>query len=297
MEVLVRTTITDAMLVSSTAPEDSTAEWVSGATYAIGDLRWRATTHMVYERLTAGAGTTVPELAKADWKAKRPTNRWAMFDSQMNTVTQVASPLTVVLKPGNFNAVGAYGIQGATSVTVTVLDAPGGNVIRTWTSSLEESAPADWWEYWFMPFKPATDFVLSDIEPYVNAQITVTFTGPGTVGVAMLDVGDLRPMGDTQWGPESSPQDYSYVDIDSDGNNVVMKGKSAKDMSAVSEFDPGEANRIDDTVHELLGVPSMWIASRAPEHRPLRCFGLGTGKVTFPDRTRARLSLSVKGLI
>lgn len=42
--------------------------WVSGTTYAIGDARRCPTSLRVYNRRTAGAGTTVPSLDPTNWK-------------------------------------------------------------------------------------------------------------------------------------------------------------------------------------------------------------------------------------
>lgn len=41
--------------------------WVSGTTYAIGDVRWSPTTRYTYRRITAGAGTTDPSADAANW--------------------------------------------------------------------------------------------------------------------------------------------------------------------------------------------------------------------------------------
>ena len=41
--------------------------WVSGTTYAIGDVRWSPATRYVYRRITAGAGTTDPSADAPNW--------------------------------------------------------------------------------------------------------------------------------------------------------------------------------------------------------------------------------------
>ena len=43
---------------SAAAAGAGAAIWVSGTTYAIGDVRWSPVTRYVYRRITAGAGTT-----------------------------------------------------------------------------------------------------------------------------------------------------------------------------------------------------------------------------------------------
>jgi hypothetical protein len=41
--------------------------WVSGTTYAIGDVRWSPATRYTYRRITAGAGTTDPSADPTNW--------------------------------------------------------------------------------------------------------------------------------------------------------------------------------------------------------------------------------------
>src|SRR3972149_10065958 len=45
------------------------AVWVSGTTYAIGDVRWSPLTYLSYRRKTSGAGTTDPSADGANWAA------------------------------------------------------------------------------------------------------------------------------------------------------------------------------------------------------------------------------------
>lgn len=43
------------------------AIWITGTTYAIGDVRWSPATNYVYRRLTAGAGATDPSADPTNW--------------------------------------------------------------------------------------------------------------------------------------------------------------------------------------------------------------------------------------
>jgi hypothetical protein len=45
------------------------AAWVSGTTYAIGDVRWSPLSYGSFRRRTAGAGTTDPSLDTTNWAA------------------------------------------------------------------------------------------------------------------------------------------------------------------------------------------------------------------------------------
>ncbi len=83
--------------------------WVSGTTYAIGDVRWSPANYMVYRRKTAGAGTTDPSADTTNWAfaaSGRPQlvvvtgtsvtassgGRYALTNVALTTVTLPLSP-------------------------------------------------------------------------------------------------------------------------------------------------------------------------------------------------------------
>ena len=58
-----------AMLNAAIATVGAT-KWVSGTTYAIGDVRWSPIDYLAYRRKTAGAGTSDPSADAANWAAQ-----------------------------------------------------------------------------------------------------------------------------------------------------------------------------------------------------------------------------------
>jgi len=56
-----------AASAQAAATSAGAAIWVSGTTYAIGDVRWSPVTRYVYRRITAGAGTTDPSADATNW--------------------------------------------------------------------------------------------------------------------------------------------------------------------------------------------------------------------------------------
>lgn len=303
LSVLAPVTITDAMLTSSTAAENDYAIYDPTATYAVGARCISTVTHRIYECMIAGnqghdptdinnrAGTTIY------WKDVAPTNKWAMFDNEASTQTIHASSLTVVLVPGVMNSIYLAGVD-AELLTISMKDKPGGTVVYTASSSLEASAPADYYEYFFDRFNPQTDYLANDVPPYSAGELTVTLSrGSGNVAVGVLVVGDLKPLGETQYGAKAKPKTYSYINIDQYGNNQIVRGKSAKDVTATSFVDIDEANSILDAITALLDVPSVWVGTDLPQYTGLRAFGLGSAEMTYVDAETCELSLTVQGLI
>ena len=82
MRLIRPTTLTDAMLTSSTAPETDYPAWSSVTAYAVGTRVILATTHRRYEALATSTNVS-PSTDPTKWLDLGPTNRWAMFDARV----------------------------------------------------------------------------------------------------------------------------------------------------------------------------------------------------------------------
>lgn len=310
LSILAPITITDALLSSSTVAEndgvaDGGAIAYNAATpYALAARCISTTTHRIYESAQAAntghdptdINNRVPA-ATAWWIDVGPTNKYAMFDGVVSTPTVDASPLTVVIEPGFFNAVVGFGFD-ADTLTITVKDAPGGNVIYSDYNTLENSLPSDYYDYFYAPYKVQRDYIDFGIEQYLLAEVTLTFThSSGDISVGMLALGDLRPLGETQYGAKVKPKTYSYIKVDEFGNNTIMHRKTANDLSATAYLAVDDANRVLETITELLDVPCAVIGSTLPQHSGMRVFGLLSGEISYDQPNDCLLTATVQGLI
>lgn len=289
-------------------PEDTNPAWSSKATYVAGDRRYLASTHRVYEATGATGNTDKDPSLPANqynaagqatfWIDVGPTNRYAMFDGLITTQTSAASPLVITMTPGAFNGFALFGID-ADSFSVTVKDAPSGNVIYSEpTTPLEGSMPADYYEYFFDRFKPLRQFIRAGIEPYGSSEITLTLNkATGPVKLGMFAIGDLRPIGIPQRDAKVEPQDFSYFKQDAFGNSTVKKRANATGMSISCVMDIAEAGTVLDTVKEVLGIPVVVVGSEATMYEWLTVFGLISGSMTPNPYPYVRLSITVKGFI
>jgi pimeloyl-ACP methyl ester carboxylesterase len=103
MRLIRPTTLTDAMLTSSTAPETDYPAWSSATAYAVGARVILTATHRRYEALAASTNVS-PSTDPTKWLDLGPTNRWAMFDARVGTATSRAASLQVGLAPGAIDA-------------------------------------------------------------------------------------------------------------------------------------------------------------------------------------------------
>lgn len=308
MNILVPMSLTDAMLSSSTIAEPDTTEtaWNAATNYTVGTRVIRTSTHRVYENLIAGVDATPPEDALLGttprWLGVGPTNRWAAFDHLVNTQSAAVTPLTYVLRPGFFNAVAFYGLDGA-DISVSVKDAPGGTVIFTYSGSLQEP-PLDWYDWAFGQIRLLTKLVLKDIVPYPDAELTITITAATgvTVKAGFIVIGDFRPLmgdgvfGGTETGAAAEPITYSYISTDAFGTTRIKRRKSATDLRVRVFMSPEDADYALASVQEVLDVPACWIATAEQGFAGLNVFGLGSGSLSYDDG-RSVLNLNVKGFI
>jgi hypothetical protein len=304
LSVLVPKAISSAMLISSTVTQPAAGEpaWNAATNYTAGTVVSRSTTNRIYACVTPGIDATFPENSIPGvslvprWIEKGATNRWLMFDGEVSSQTVTTSPMTVVIKPGAFNAIALFGVE-ASNIAVTVKDSTGGNVIFSYSAAMEGSAPDDYYDYFFADYSPQSDLVLDRIDQYRNAEITLTLTSGGAIKCGLLAIGDLKPLGATLYGAKAKPKTYSYIKVDEFGNNKIVKRKAAKDMSMSAYVAASEANAVLATVTELLDVPCLWIGSSLPKYSGLRVFGLGSGELSYDYQNHCILSINVQGLI
>lgn len=303
LSVLIPVALTDAMFTSSTAPETDYAAYNAATNYALAQRCISTVTHRIYESLIAGNLNNDPTNINnrigttPKWLDVGPTNKWAMLDGEVGTPTTLASPLTVVFRPGFFNGIYLGGLD-AEQLDITVKDAPAGNTIYTYSGALEGSAPPDYYEYFFDPFKPLRDFVASGIDQYNAAEITMSLTSASApVSCGMFQLGDLRPLGSTQYGAKAKPKTFSYIKINDYGENEIVHRKKAKDLTLSAWLAREEADSVLDTINGLLDVPCIWIGNPAAGYAGQRAFGLGSAEISYEHKNDCLLTLNVNGLI
>lgn len=307
LSVLQPISITDAMFISSSVTETDYSAYNAATTYALGAYCISTTTHRVYQSLIGGnfnhdptdINNRVTNLENIIyWLDYGPTNKWAALDGKVSTQTIGTSPLTIVISPGFFNCLYLGGLE-ADTLTVTVRDNTAGNIVyASGTINLEQSTPTDYYDYFFSPFKPKTKYLISGIEAYYLAEMTIVLTKvTGSVKCGLCATGDLSNLGTTLNGATATPKTYSYIDIDKFGNNTIIKRKAATDMSLTAFLDTTEATSVLQRVQAVLDVPCVWVASECVNYSSLTIFGLGSANLTYVDSSKSELSLTVQGLI
>lgn len=274
MKVLKPLNVTDAVLTSSSIAEDDHPEWVSGTTYSVGDLRIRASTHRVYKRLTAGAGTTAPESDPTNWLDFAPTNRWAAFDQVVGTISKGPSPLTYVLQTGGVDSVALFELTGK-QVQVVLKDAPGGTVVYDRTVALDASSIESFYDWFFIEFEQKKAIALTDLPlQFAQAEMTVTITATGgDAEVGVLRPGTSSDLGETNYNATVGIEDYSKKDRDEFGNLVIVERAYSQRVSATMDVPTNAFARIFRTLASLRATPCVYIGTEVEGYEPMLVYG------------------------
>lgn len=295
MKVVKPVALTDAQIVSSNVPETDYPAYSPATDYAVGSKVIDG--HVIYECVQQPNVGHTPASNPLYWAVRGPTNRWAMFDTEVSSQTAIANTLTVVIKPGYINSLGLFGLEGS-SLTVTVTDGATGPVVYDRTLNLDGTLIIDWYQYFFEPSVQLGEVVLTDLPPYGNAYITVTITGGGTVKCGILAVGTVYVIGDTQRGATARIIDFSRKVTDPNtGATSLEKRKFSKAMTSTMEVPNVALNKVQRLLADLRATPCIWIGVDAATYEPLTIFGFYRDfSLEVAYSTTSYCSLEIEGL-
>lgn len=287
--------ITDAMIVSSTAPETEYAAYVATTDYAVGERSIYS--HKIWESVqTPNVGHT-PGTDALYWADKGATNQRAMFDALVSTQTVIASPLTTVIKPGYANSLTLFGLGGS-DIQVTARNGLAGPIVYDRAVSLDGSIITSLYEYFYEPFVQLSSVVLTDLPTYGDIHITVALTGPGDVKCGFLSAGTNYEIGDAQFGATVEIIDYSRKDTSASGVTTLMVGEFSKRLSAEVLVDNLRFNKVMRVLESLRATPCAWITTDVLGLEPLTVFGFYRGApLTVDNFTNSRCNIDIEGLV
>lgn len=266
--------IDPSMLTSSSAAEPGSGEtaWNGSAhSYAVGDVVYLASTHLVYRSRTAhtsGVGNT-PALAtidtpSTDWIALYPTNKYRMFDALRSTGTTIASGGTVVLTPGRrADSIGFAGLSNVGSIQIvgtrgatTVFDS---TLLNLSTRRIGTS----FYQFFFAPFTYKSEFALWNLPPFTDMVITITVNSPSGTGDCVIGdcvIGMQEYIGRVLSEPENDALNFSKIDRVFDGTATVIRRRNVPKNSQQVLIEKDDTSRIEALRERLNGVPAIYSA-------------------------------------
>lgn len=255
------------MLVSTTAT-NAEADWSSGTTYALGDIRTYASKR--WQSLQNTNLNHVPDVSPTWWSDLGADNKHAMFDTQVSTSTTAVTTLSVIYAPAAIiDTVALINVVAAT-VQIIVRDGLAGPIVYDKTAGISTDDVGDWYEYFFNdPLVERTQIVFYDIPPYLNAHVTLLFTNSTgeTVSVAQAVAGNVFTLGGTQYGADAGIIDYSLKETDEFGTITFVERAFSKRLNATVYVNNSELNRIQNLLYNIRAKPSVWIGSDDPNYQ------------------------------
>ena len=224
MDVIRPVKLTDAMLISSNVPETDYPVYNSGTTYADGAIVMVTTgEHRIYESLQAANTGHTPIDNPLWWLDLGPTNRWAMFDSVVNTQTSNPGNISFVLQPGGINSLGLMELEGS-SVTVELVDVGTSQIVYSRTENLQIQNAYNFYTHVFEPFAYKKHLIFTDIPTYATGMLQITITGINGAAAkcGVCTVGLARYLGMLQYRPTVGIIDYSTKKTDDFGRTTLV---------------------------------------------------------------------------
>lgn len=257
-----------------------------------------ASTHFLYESLQAGNTGNVPRVPESVWWVKvSSTNRWAMFDTTLNSVTTGSSVEVVIDFDSLVDSVVLLNLS-ASSVTVVIEDDSEGEVYNETHDLTATSGIITIWDYLFEPVYRDGALYLSGLPPVINGTITITVTeisSDALVQVGTCVIGSEVEVGGTQYGAGVGLQDYSTID-ENDYGFYGIQERSFSDTGSLQVY--VENSKVDMVVRllkSLRATACVYIGS--DDFKCTFYYGFPSDwNMTIPYTTHSILNIEIKGL-
>jgi hypothetical protein len=260
--------VAGGQLIASSVAETDAAEWSATAAYPTGVRVIKAATHRIYESVAAVSAGDDPEAASGKWLDVGPTNRWAMFDQALGSITTGDQNVTVTVNVGAIDA-------------VALLDVVAGTV-RVQAAGYDRTVPAGAGAITFLDL-PAT-----------QGPVTVTIAAPGTVSIGTLLVGHRVALGLTEASPTAGITDYSRKVVDDFGAVTIVQRAWAKRMTANALIRTVDVDVVANRIAAVRARPSLWIGQAGLDS--LTVYGFFKEFSIEVGESVSKLSLSIEGL-
>lgn len=296
MKVIKTIPFQTGMLLSSNTTE-TVANWDSATTYSINqEVNY---SNSIYVSLVGSNLNNQPATPSTFWIRKSANNKYSMFDEFVNTQSTRTSPLIVSVDPGGiFNSVAFFNLDGVSSINIVVTDGVAGPEVYNQTYTLDDTVITDWYMYFFEPYDLRTDLVITNLPPYANGVMQVTFTGSATVSVGNMVFGTVYSLGDTRIGAASGIRDYSVKEVNTFGITTLVQRTFSKRMSCSIFVSNSNLRAVQKTLSDIRATPSVWIGVDDSTYDVLSIFGYYKDfniEITYPSYSLC--SLEVEGLV
>lgn len=257
------------MLYSNLAENDvdDAPLWQQGQAVAKDQYRRRAETHKVYRALqavpTSGDGLAAPEYNPRDgsgnpyWLEWEPTNRWAAYDSTLDTPSAGGEILQWVVRPGQIVTALAALAMDATEIRIGAVTHTGAIVYRR-TRNLVLKTSRSWTDFLFKQIERRSDEALLDLPPFKTVMLCVTVYKPGsTAKVGDVKIGRREEIGELQIEPEVRTLRRSTIKDNGYGRMQFTKRPSSKLLNCNVWIDGSRVDTVTELINKYTAEPCV----------------------------------------
>lgn len=244
--------------------------WSNGTNYALDAIVTED--HQLFQAMKAGSGHRPTTSGLEYWLPLGPTNRWAMFDRQIETRTTHPREIKFeIAMNGRFDTLGLFTVDAA-AINVTVMKGAV-EVFNKSYSMTSYQGIANYWDHFFNPHPRRRKLYLTGLPIFAGLRLIVTLTGKD-VSVGHFAHGRKRRLGATLRGGQLGSVDYSEYKTDTFGRRSVM----VREYKNQGRFDVVVKKPYVDTTRQAIldsrGTPAMICAS--DQYQSMIFFGLIT---------------------
>jgi len=276
MILLTPITLTDAMLTSSSVAE-AEATWDVGTTYAAGDIRRYGSDHDLYSSKVSSNTANIPIKwpdETAHWYDEGKTNRWNCFDLETNIQTVDASPVVIVITPGELVTGIHFDSFEADTIQIDVSD--GSTTVYTNTLDCKTRDVTTFYDYFFATYRYKSSVAVFDLPAALTSPIiTITITnGSGSVKVGGIAFGRHYDLGPASENSQYNRLSFSEFSRDDFGNlRLTQRGGASKATVDVLV----NANKLDFVLNLLTSLDAsvaVWSALETETESYFRPFNI-----------------------
>lgn len=259
-------------MVTASNAGSADPDYSAGTSYSLGQRTRLGDDGRTYVCVQSPALGQYPPTSPLYWTRAEPSNRWAMWDSEISTASTNPVSLSATLTvPSRFNSVSFHGLVGA---SLSIVQKSAADVTLFSASKDLRSNPGGWYAYYFEAREQVREAVFTGLTPSTGSRLEITITGAETACAAVV-VGNTLDIGDAQYGFTSSIVDYSRKTTSTAGVQSFEPGRYAKRMSGNLVLERGRYNAIFAALAAVRATPCAWIANpTSADYEPLTMLGV-----------------------
>lgn len=261
LTILTPMAITVAMLTACDVAETEYAAYAAGTTYALGDRR--IYNHAIYQSLAAGNLGNTPDTSPTKWVFVSATNRWKLFDQVNSSQTAQSTSMSYTVRPGGVvTAISAINLKSVNSIRVRMVSDAYGLVYDKTVTRTSLPASADWWEWFFGARTESLSTYYGDLPSFLDAAITIDFTGLTDMAVGTLLLGTTSTWGMTLVnGVSMGIRDYSKKETNEWGDIVLTKRNYSKKARFPLALEGSQVDALYAFLAGIRATPCLWLGS------------------------------------